>query len=94
MADVESGQGPAASDLDKLLEWRNECAALLESLRAFWRETRGFLPPNLRRRSFVVPAVAVTVAFVAGAVWLLGRQGAAAQPQPDQAPRNGTPAPH
>jgi hypothetical protein len=55
------------------LAWATDCAALLTSARGIWHELAGALPLGARRRSFVVPALAVSAAFLAGAWWLTSR---------------------
>jgi hypothetical protein len=57
-------------DNRKLLAWAGACAAALETTRHIWKGFRGRTPPGWTRTSFVVPAAAITGAFLAGAFWL------------------------
>jgi hypothetical protein len=58
---------------DPMLLWAKDCAALLTSARGTWHELAGSLPLGVRRRSFVIPALAVSAVFLAGAWWLHSR---------------------
>jgi len=57
----------------RLLAWAGACAAALETTRHVWKGLRGRTAPGWRRASFVVPAAAITGAFLAGA-WYLSRK--------------------
>lgn len=61
------------SDNRKLLAWAGACAAALETTRHIWKGLRGITPRGWTRTSFVVPAAAITGAFLAGA-WYLSRE--------------------
>jgi hypothetical protein len=56
-----------------ILQWATACAATLEISRRAWRLVRDRMPRGDGRRSFVVPAAAITAAFLAGAWWLTSR---------------------
>ncbi len=64
----EAGRGQYS-----MLQWAAACAAALEVSRRTWRGLRDRLPPGAGRRAFVVPAIAITGAFLAGAWWLKSR---------------------
>ncbi len=61
------------NDNRRLLAWTAACAAALETTRHIWKGLRGSTPKGWTRSSFVVPAAAITGAFLAGA-WYLSRQ--------------------
>ena len=56
-----------------LVQWATACAGALELSRRTWRALRDRLPPGDGRKAFVVPAIAITGAFLAGAWWLRSR---------------------
>lgn len=56
-----------------LLGWAAACAATLDASRRTWRTLRTRMPLGDGRRTFVVPAIAITAAFLAGAWWLKSR---------------------
>lgn len=64
-----------SADNRGLLAWAGACAAALETTRHVWKEFRGRTPRGWARASFIVPAAAITGAFLAGA-WYLSRRRA------------------
>ena len=59
---------------DQLFEWAAACATTLDIARSTWRSMRDHLPRGTSRRSFVLPALAITGVFLAGAWFIKQRR--------------------
>lgn len=58
----------------QLLAWAAACATTLNIARATWRSMRDQLPRGRGRKAFLLPAIAITGAFLAGAWFIASRR--------------------